>query len=666
MLIMDGAAGLPLILHEAGHNFTYGILANNEWRSGWMDEGLTSYQTSWEQGQTPQALELLGPPPPPRLGDGYRAYATTMTNADDAGLNLVRLDLLGHSQPIGTPGYAFRDFGTYNAMIYNRGSLLYSQLRDVLGDSAFRAFFHDYYDRWALKHVDEHAMQASAERASGLKLDWFFDQWVHHVGLVDYALTAATTSRTSDGRWLTLATVERRGAYRHPMPVGVRTASGWTIGRGDYAKDVQVVQVITSEQPQEVRLDPWHTTYDWDRRNDVVGSNLFGLSGAQPVFDWPFVNQANRDHSLVAVSPLVWYSDPGALTVGMRARTSYLGLVDRYDFGLAVTSASRSEPGILVPRAISRVQGWWRFGNPYMPGEPAPTMGLSGGAAMLDGVAKVDLSRSWDLSRLWTATGPRIEARLGAVGAYPYDRGMLPAGWENRGLTEGNGSLSMRMPGGLLSDSGSFSVRGSAAVGLSRAPDEPALYGRAELEGASVSVFAHGAETVSLRVYGAMSDGAPAQAALHLSAMEPLSTFDDNWYRPRGSILTRPGVNYLPLGGAGLRGYDAAITVRRIAAGNGEWSQRLASNVFSGLSLWGAVFGGAGFASSDTYTLSGAFLADAGAGLALRGKLYDRDVTMRLDAPFVVQQSALAGGRGLTHGNATVAARWTFSFNDIW
>ncbi len=73
MMIMDGSASQGLILHEGGHNFTYGVLGNNEWRSGWMDEGLTSYQTDWAQGQTAPELAAQGPEPPPRLGEGYRA-----------------------------------------------------------------------------------------------------------------------------------------------------------------------------------------------------------------------------------------------------------------------------------------------------------------------------------------------------------------------------------------------------------------------------------------------------------------------------------------------------------------------------------------------------------------------------------------------------------------
>jgi Peptidase family M1 domain len=687
MMIMDGSASLGLILHEGGHNFTYGILGNNEWRSGWMDEGLTSYQTAWAQGQTPQELAAQGPEPPPRLGEGYRAYATIMTGRQESDLRLPILDMLGHSQPIGTPAYDFRDFGTYNNMIYSRGELMYSQLRDVLGDSVFRAFFHDYYNRWALKHVDEWAMEASAERVSGKDLRWFFDQWVHHVGLMDYRLWRATTVQRGT-QWVTTATVERLGPYRHPMPVGVRTDSGWTIARADPMRDVQEVQVTTAQRPLEVRLDPDHTTYDWDRRNDVAGPDLFGLSGAEPVFDWPFLDQANRDHALVALSPQVWYSDPGGVTLGIRARPSYLNLVDKYDFGLVVTSGLRTTPGHPAPNGVSRLQGWLRFENPYWDWFGAPLIGTSGGVALLDGVAKFDLSQRWDLSPYWTAVGPRVGVTLGVTGAYPYDEGMLPNGWEDRSITELHGALDVTLPGGLMSSSGSMGVQVAVAGGMANPAQivdtavafasggaqsyslgvvgEPAHYARIEAAATSVDRYDDGAFQVALRVYGAASNLPPAQRALHLSVSDPLSNFENGWYRPQGAILTRPGVNFLPLGGAGLRGYDPSVTVNRIVAGNAEVSQRLVDHVFSGLSLWGSAFGEAGFAASKTYRLDGSFLGDAGVGVSLRGRLYDRPVTMRVDLPLLVQQPGLAGGRGLTTSTATIAARWVFSFNDLW
>ncbi|HEX6435232.1 MAG TPA: hypothetical protein VFZ87_13365, partial [Gemmatimonadales bacterium] len=101
MVIMDGSADQGLIVHELGHNYTMGILANNEWREGWLDEGFTSFQTSW-------FWEMTGKP---------GAYEAT-----EAGI--LRLDLDDYSEPPSLVAERYRDFSSYNTAIYSRGELL--------------------------------------------------------------------------------------------------------------------------------------------------------------------------------------------------------------------------------------------------------------------------------------------------------------------------------------------------------------------------------------------------------------------------------------------------------------------------------------------------------------------------------------------------------------
>jgi hypothetical protein len=674
MMIMDGSAGLGLILHEAGHNFTYGILGNNEWRSGWMDEGLTSYQTSWALKQTPQELATQTLPPP-RIPEGYRVNAKTIPPSQSANLDLISLELAGHSQPIGTPAFDFKDFGIYNVMIYSRGELMYSHLRDVLGDSIFRAFFHDYYDRWALKHVDELAMRTSAERRYGHDLGWFFNEWVYQTGALDYALGDVSSTQRADGQWVTHAQIVRRGEYRHPMAVGARVGTTWTLGRGDAMQDRQTVEIVTSQKPEEVRIDPYHFTWDWDRRNDVASHGILGIQNPRVVFDWPFLAQNDREHSLIKLMAMLWYSEPlsrgvcsstdchgSAGTLGLRARSSYLATVDRYDLGLAGTAGP-------IRATLSHVNAWARIDDPYMPGASRPWMGAGLDAAFLDGIARFDLRRRWDLSPFPLVPGPQIDVSARLTGAYPTDHFVLPEQWADEQVTELGGAATVRLP---VEDDGSYSSFGaSVGAGLARprvGGEMAKGYLRGEIAGTSVQYFQDGATAVVGRLYAGGESRAPLQRALFASTSDPFSTFWSNWYRPRGSVYKQDWLNVMPLGGAMLRGYSFGVALSRVGAANLEFAQRLSEFGSAGTgrrAVWFSAFGDIAAASSDFVVFNGSMLLDAGVGLSLRGRLYDRDVHFRLDFPLFVKQPDLAGGPSFAR-KGSLGFRYVFSLQDAW
>lgn len=692
MMMMNGSASQGLILHEGGHVFTYGILANNEWRSGWMDEGLTEYQTEWAQGLTRHdrasrvaPLDSLvaaegGTPAVPRATaprrGGYRALAVR-PGPDDAGaLQQYRLDLIGRAEPIGTPGDRFNEFGIYNSMIYDRAAMMYDALRDVLGEEAWRAFLRGYYARWAFRHVDEAAMRAEAERAHGRDLGWFFAQWVHRTGLVDYALRGTDVRREGD-QWVTRARVARVGRYAHPVAVGVRTADGWSSARADSLAPEQDVVVRTAGRPGEVRLDPMRTSPDWYQPND--GGSAGGLRGARYVVDWPFLDQALADRYVVALTPIAWYGDPGSVRVGGRARASYQGWVDRVELGVAATTEL---PGGICPAGVvegvercagrssslSRWQGWLSVADPRLPGSGGrPVVGLSAGVWRLDGITKVDLRKSWDRSRFLLSRGNRSSVTLAFTGTYPYDHNLFdPARWSGLSASEASLGYSLRTP-----DPRPLTFRAGLAGGVLGGGDVSGgdrWYARGELEGTATRRSASGRWTTLARLYGGWAENSPLERQVYLSAKSPTETFTSHFLRPAGAPLARADWRYTPLGGAGLRGYSPFLAAGRVASVSAEQDMLLRAfgPASRPLRVSAAAFGDFGVVFAGDQATASHGLGDLGLGLVARGALFDRDVRARVDLPLYLSRPELAVGPGAGAASREWRARVTFSFSDLW
>lgn len=262
MLVMNGEEDRSLVVHELGHQFVYGLLANNEWQSAWLDEGFTSYQEMWARGEArvPLALERAA-----------RGWADTNEITDRASRSRVHavdeftvaVEAPVHFRsrpPLGLRADLFATKAEYDAVVYDRAAGLYSALHDVMGDAGFRRFVRLYFARWSRRHVDRWALQRAAEDVTGTPLGWFFGQWVESTGTIDYALEAPAVESfgTSEaGGWQVTVQLQRRGVYRHPMPIGVRTARGWTVVRGSPHEDRQTIHIPVRDRPLEVRLDPF-------------------------------------------------------------------------------------------------------------------------------------------------------------------------------------------------------------------------------------------------------------------------------------------------------------------------------------------------------------------------------------------------------------------------
>jgi hypothetical protein len=663
-----------------------------------MDEGLTSYQSSWATGMTPQDRAARGGRDTLSRAKGYRGLLKPVSGIDRTQMFLYQLDLIGRAEPIGTRADQFTDFGIYNTMIYDRAEEMYGALRDAVGDSAFVRFMRGYYRDWRFLHVDMRAMRSSAEQASGTSLGWFFDQWVLRTGLVDYALKSVKTTRAADGTWITRGRVVRTGDYRHPMPLGALTSAGWTIVRGNPLEDDQWIEVRTTEKPRAVKLDPLRSTEDWDRRNDTA--KRFTLLPPKEerivrnTIDWPFLDETDRDHVFNAFAPVAWTSTANGFAAGFRIRSGYQNVVDRDELGITRTSRARpvstifganpEEKGLAFTRPVPslgipslavrfskphgnwlpRTPFWWSHENPRLPLRNRPVIGLRFGAWSLDGVAGGELTYGWDASPFYFSKTRTTRRTLQATLMAPERFGFLPARWEDVTTAELRFAETTRL-WTKFSPRLSYSLSGGyAGARPNGTPRKNYARGTAALQ--FVRFRSDSGVAASLRLFGGGStDATPLQRRVYASSQDPYETFSSNFVRPAGGLLAEPDAHYVPLGGAGIRAFDQRLPVRTVGAANAELGMRLGTLARTprALTLWASAFGDAG--QARMLDRRGLFLADAGVGLSLRGWFYDREVRLRVDAPLVVTNATLGVGEPKADVKES-ALRWQFSLADLW
>jgi len=230
MLVMNGSASEGLIVHELTHQWFHGMLANNEWREGWLDEGLTTFVTNWyseDHGADPRAV-----------------WSRTLEA-------LRQRERQGQTEPVAWPGARFRDYATYSAMTYGKAAAVLRMLRHLVGPEAFARALRLYATRHRFAHVDEGDLRAAFAQATGRRWDWFFDAWLHSTAQPRLRVVEATTERRPDGRWRTRVVIERQGIA---MPVDV--AVGPTRVRADEPGERLVIEALTPTPPERVVLDP--------------------------------------------------------------------------------------------------------------------------------------------------------------------------------------------------------------------------------------------------------------------------------------------------------------------------------------------------------------------------------------------------------------------------
>jgi hypothetical protein len=231
-------------IHEAGHQFWYGIVASNEFEDAWMDEGLNTYSTARviQEAYTPNyyARRYFGTFVPWVFRDFPLSRET-----DGDRLGPYRLAATADAESTPT----FRYFpGTAAAITYAKTALWLNTLERMLGWETMQRVMSTYFSRWAFRHPKPADFFATANEVSGRDLTWFFDQVYRGSTAFDYGI-ASLTSETAAGRGYPGDGNDRRFAEPGTGGPFHTTVVVRRFGEGVFPVDVRVV----FENKEEVR-----------------------------------------------------------------------------------------------------------------------------------------------------------------------------------------------------------------------------------------------------------------------------------------------------------------------------------------------------------------------------------------------------------------------------
>jgi aminopeptidase N len=177
-----------------GHSWFQHILATNESKNSWMDEGFTSYIEDMVVNEI--AEKKVDNP----FISSYKSYFGLANS--------------GKEQPLSTHADRYDENRIYSTGAYSKGEIFLTQLEYLLGKENLSRILKRYYLEFQFKHPTPNDIKRTAERVSGANLDWYLTDWTKTTNTIDYGIKEVNEYNNT-----TQISLERIG--RMPMPIEI-------------------------------------------------------------------------------------------------------------------------------------------------------------------------------------------------------------------------------------------------------------------------------------------------------------------------------------------------------------------------------------------------------------------------------------------------------------
>jgi hypothetical protein len=199
-IVAGGLSYESVIAHELSHQWWGDAVTPVDFRQVWLNEGWATYAEAYyyqhlADGDWAAFVDYMG-----QIHQTYLSWDSQLIPIFDPPLNNL-----------------------FNISQYEKAASVIHMLRLLLGEDVF----HEAQRSWLATHlygtVDTWEYRDHMEDASGLDLDWFFDQWIFSGGYPSYEYSVA--HQPVDGGTQVYLTVEQEhqvlDSFRMPVPVRV-------------------------------------------------------------------------------------------------------------------------------------------------------------------------------------------------------------------------------------------------------------------------------------------------------------------------------------------------------------------------------------------------------------------------------------------------------------
>ncbi len=221
--------------HELAHSWFQHILATNETKHEWMDEGFTSFISTLAENEVLEENKEFP------LAGSYRGYYGLATS--------------GVEMPQATNANRYEHNYAYERAAYSKGAVFLGQLGYIIGQDKLFKTLQTYYDEWKFKHPLPNDLRVIAERVSGIQLQWYLTDWTQTTNRIDYAIEAVNA--TEKGTEIHL---ERKELMPMPQEVLIQFKDG------SMALHYIPISLMRGEKENTYDL-PWTQEKDWTWAN---------------------------------------------------------------------------------------------------------------------------------------------------------------------------------------------------------------------------------------------------------------------------------------------------------------------------------------------------------------------------------------------------------------